>query len=67
MSPEITYPLYVALAFYIVVTALVAVGLFSLFRALVRSAVRAMTPRLRKEREAPERNCASLAPEPGKT
>lgn len=66
MSPEITYPLYVALAFYIVVTALVAVGLFCLFRALVRAAMDAMTPRLRQDRESPKRNCASLAPEPGK-
>lgn len=66
MSPEITYPLYVALAFYVVVAALVAVGLFCLFRALVRAVLNAMAPRLRQEREASGTNPSDLAPEPGK-
>ncbi len=66
MSPEITYPLYVALAFYVVVAALLAVGLFCLFRALVRAAMRAMTPHLRQEREVSEASSAPFAPEPGK-
>jgi hypothetical protein len=68
MSPEITYPLYVALAFYVLVTGLLAVGLFCLFRALVRGIMSAIASRSRFDQDgkASAGGPAPLSPAPGK-
>jgi|GEM_PF-1813523 len=69
MSPEITYPLYVALAFYVLVTALLAVGLFCLLRALVRGIMSSIASRSRRfdqDRKASEGGPEPMSPAPGK-
>lgn len=67
MSPEITYPLYVALAFYVFVGALIALGLFCVIRALVRGVLSLIAPRSEEGGKAlGEKGPAPMAPEPGK-